>query len=411
MISMQTFLISLFLIGRLGSAETNQLKSISIENKPDCLLILEEYQGRLDKSGSTSASPSEISEPTVKLIFDDSNQHPEQLHIQKLPKKTWGSVYRTMKLDPQGNPKWVVMVLGPIFGKVMGFEEIDENNLLTPLPSRIAKGLATLNQNLENLGFEKVAVGFYDQPQSKSPLLNYLFQWIKFRQLPIADFTKNLNHYLHDISFHLSSALFIPPAWYSRYTEIAQKVLEYDNSLLEKYKGTQYEVWSKMASDQIRLSLSRRLDSLSGSIILAVMATTQNSIFPFDNIPHDELVRRHLERLFNYANSTTYNEADLIANVSLAVNRSLGPNIENLPDSDPMSWYGARSFFKSLREDLNRIYRELQSTKLVFNFDETCNYIAQRKKQLIKAATRARELTELESRSAIPIPVALTNLQ
>lgn len=111
----------------------------------------------------------------------------------------WVSQYRTFPGAPQGDPRWMVRVLGEQAAAFFGYRIVDDAHMWIPSEQELNRAVAYFNR-FRPVGVDPIGLGFYSPNQGEiiAPL-KYLTEFAAGLRLPIsrAGVTQ-----LHDLSFH-----------------------------------------------------------------------------------------------------------------------------------------------------------------------------------------------------------------
>ncbi len=168
-----------------------------------CMRFLIEVQNKLgvadrEEDFGALTAPDTVS---VKLENTERAIHGGQILTLKKISPYWFSTHTSVKYDSQGDPRRPLDAFGKTFAEFLGFKIVDHETLKIPDPTEIIKTLRLANQKLHSLNKPLIPVGFYLQKENSAEY--YVRRFADHLELPLHDPSLNLNHYLHDVGFHL----------------------------------------------------------------------------------------------------------------------------------------------------------------------------------------------------------------
>ncbi len=180
-----------------------------------------------------------------------------KIRVYRHHHEKWLSKHRTVVYDPLGDPRWILDVAGPEAAELLGVT-LKGEEITFPDAQELVSRINWINSELKKRGKTQLAVTFYDQP--KVGLQSYLEALRTQFAFPIAppDAARLDNHYLHDMSFHLSS-LFVPDEVMQRLAEQIKMFNAFIESIKEQHVGADSEAL-KAFIYLVRLSFVEQLD-------------------------------------------------------------------------------------------------------------------------------------------------------
>lgn len=168
-----------------------------------CMRFLVEVQKKLgvadrEEDFGALTAPETVS---VQLEKIERAHHGGKILTLKKISPYWFSTHTSVKYDSQGDPRRPLDAFGKTFAEFLGFKIVDHETLKIPDPYEIIKTLKLANRKLHSLNKPLIPVGFYLQKDNSAEY--YVRRFAEHLELPLHDPSLNLNHYLHDIGFHL----------------------------------------------------------------------------------------------------------------------------------------------------------------------------------------------------------------
>ncbi len=215
MILIQTIL-HFFLILSIASPCNSQAHEHSLNYSAanlelDCTTLLKNLINEIQETGLTNRNygnyDSWIRTPTIRTVKFKNGNHGGQLIQIELIGDTWFSDHRTVKYDPQGDPRMFIEVVGGDMADFFGFKMIDAKNMFIPDYQEFMAALTKINKALEQKGEQKLSIQFYQTSDNENVSVStYVNKFLLMQAIPMAP---SGNHLLHDISFH-SGGIFLP---------------------------------------------------------------------------------------------------------------------------------------------------------------------------------------------------------
>jgi hypothetical protein len=219
-----------------------------------------------------------------------------KIRVYRHNHEKWLSKHRTVLYDPLGDPRWFLDVAGPEVAELLGVT-LKGEEITFPDAQELVSRINWINSELKKRGRTPLAVTFYHQP--KVGLQSYLEALRTQYAFPIAppDSARLDNHYLHDMSFHLSS-LFIPEEVMQRLAEQIKMFNAFIEFIKEKHVGADLESL-KAFIYLVRLSFVEQLDYssawLTHEIVSNNISFAQNKRRNFRERPN--VIRQEVERV------------------------------------------------------------------------------------------------------------------
>ena len=171
-----------------------------------CERVLLEVQTRLGPAVSDDflgpVAPDR--EPTIRQVHELFGQFGGRTFVIERTGGRWVSAHRTVRFDPQGDPRWLIDILGPEAARFLGFQILDDTHMMVPDAREFSNRLARLNAELS----VPILIGFYSTPTNENvKLAEYVKEFAATGRIPIA---AGGNHLWHDLSWHTGAILLSP---------------------------------------------------------------------------------------------------------------------------------------------------------------------------------------------------------
>jgi hypothetical protein len=202
----------------------------------DCEKALHSIQAALGGGPTTEVYDDEARErtaaPSVTLEETFAGEHGGKRMILRKTGAHWLSNYRSVRFDPQGDPRWFIETMGAEASEFFGFKVIGDDRVMMPDGKEFTGALEKINARLKAMGEEPVEVSFYTTSGNENTkVTDYIRAFGTAGGIPIA---AGGNHLIHDLSFH-TGAIFLPPdvARFGKY--VARFLDGYLDYLTQKY--------------------------------------------------------------------------------------------------------------------------------------------------------------------------------
>lgn len=244
--------------------------------------------------------------PTVSFLNKNLEFNGQDSILLYRTGDTWGSAYRSpdIRFDPQGDPRWIIEVLGLRPAEFLGFKILGDRLAVIPR-------VHTLNRQIFLLAERGVqsSVTFFEQ--AKVNLREALRRFGYWGQLPVA--SRSVNHALHDYSFHTGAILLSGPIFdfLKAQTRFASDFSDYLEMLataeVDSVRAHAFSEWAYV----VRYIEGNNLDDITGSVsyqVAEAAALAQQGKNP------QEVLRR-LHSFYDLVNPNHNYEAQLEAYV------------------------------------------------------------------------------------------------
>lgn len=208
----------------------------------DCETALASIQAALGETPKTEvydeASRAKIygrdQKPTLMVDKYIEGAHGGKRIVIRRTGARWLSDYRSVRYDPQGDPRWFIEIMGAEAAEFFGFKILSDEMVIVPDGNEFNGALKKVNAQLAAMGEEPVEITFYvTSGNENTKVAEYVHDFGKSGGIPLA---ASGNHLIHDLSFHTGS-IFLPgklvrlAKFFSRYVDGFAKFI------LEKYKN------------------------------------------------------------------------------------------------------------------------------------------------------------------------------
>jgi hypothetical protein len=196
-------------------------------------LVAREDAGFTDRMIAPSAGVRDA-EPTIKKVGEKTGQHGGKRILVEKTGARWASNFATFNFDPQGDPRWIIEILGLDAAEFLGFEVVNDQKIYLPDYHEIQGAIAKINAELKREGKEEILLDFYLPPGSgNSSVVKYARRYVDELKIPLAP---EGNHSFHDLSFH-TGAIFLPKVALEFSAERMRFEMGFYDFLREKYKN------------------------------------------------------------------------------------------------------------------------------------------------------------------------------
>ncbi len=145
--------------------------------------------------------------PTIKIESVVAGEHGGQRLVLRRTAARWLSDYRSVRFDPQGDPRWFIETMGPEAAEFFGFKVMGDDRVIVPDGNEFNGAIKKINAQLVKMGKEPIEISFYiTAGVDNTNVADYIRAYGNSHALPIA---ASGNHLMHDLSFH-SGAIFFP---------------------------------------------------------------------------------------------------------------------------------------------------------------------------------------------------------
>ena len=178
--------------------------------RADCekaLLAVQAVLGEGPKTEIFNDESRRQSSPTISIESYERGEHGGRRMVLKRTAARWLSDYRSVRYDPQGDPRWFIETMGPDAAEFFGFKIMGDNRVVVPDGSEFNGAITKINAQLISMGKEPIEISFYvTTGVDNTNVADYIRAYGRSHALPIA---ASGNHLMHDLSFH-SGAIFFP---------------------------------------------------------------------------------------------------------------------------------------------------------------------------------------------------------
>lgn len=144
--------------------------------------------------------------------------------------KNWGSLYEDSPNAPQGDPRFLISVIGENAAELFGYKVLSDYKMSVPDADALNATILELNNTLLKQSKDPIAAGFYEQ--ERGTMRDYLVNYIEGR-LPI--FSGLSTHRVHDLSLHIAS-IFLPSKTLQQSRRITKRYMEMVEAMMNEYK-------------------------------------------------------------------------------------------------------------------------------------------------------------------------------
>lgn len=167
---------------------------------PACATLLREIGTDEDDPGEKA----NYLELTVTAeLKPEKGQHGGQRVRLRRNGDNWLSLHGKTIEAPQGDPRWMIKILGEETAAFFGFEMINDNEMWVPLASELNAAIAKINRAGKQ---PVITAGFYMGSADRSPREEYFGNFINSGAFPLSPDATTL---VHDVSFH-TAIMFYP---------------------------------------------------------------------------------------------------------------------------------------------------------------------------------------------------------
>lgn len=290
----------------------------------------------------------------------------------------WASVSTSHIFDPQGDPRWIVELLGTKRAAEFGFEIINDTTMKAPTAERFNRAV---DAQLKKDPALKEAIRYYEF-LGQSNTTEYLRRFIDNGEIPMD--TSNANHYSHDISFH-SGAIFLPNKLVEYSKEASKFTLALSDALIQMYRSDPNKAdAAKNWAYFIRLNQVALVDATTGSVSAYALSAKKSG---FDNPEVFKGLYESVELNTSYSKSLNRqidrgimakNESDLTPRLI----RSISEMKEQIPAQVLKNFI--RDFTDQwVRDPNNSGFNPDRAFSLTMSSDEFCNEVSSRLRSFI----------------------------
>jgi hypothetical protein len=141
--------------------------------------------------------------PNLKLLREWDGKYGQIYEIERTGDR-WGGGIGQVKHAPEGDPRWLIHLLGEEAAALLGYRMISDRVMEIPDPAELNGRMRELEVKYPQLG---EALRFYEFTPTKSPLKRYMKRYLENGGLP-ADSEET--HRIHDLTFH-NALVLLPP--------------------------------------------------------------------------------------------------------------------------------------------------------------------------------------------------------
>lgn len=201
----------------------------------------------------------------------------KQILLHKKAHLPWQSMFIDLYANPQGDPRWFIQFFGIQAARFFGFEMEDASSIWLPDDTELNLAIEAINPHLIQAGHAPILLRFYEQQEVG--IATYLEEFSRFR-MPIASLkTGTLNHFVHDLSFHIFTMGY-PPLLLDHSAMIAGEVAAFGNQLAEKLCAVGVQNgrlsdpmgWKRRFQSNYCFGTASHIDTGSAALIVAPIA-------------------------------------------------------------------------------------------------------------------------------------------
>ncbi|MBX7231340.1 MAG: hypothetical protein K1X29_04550 [Bdellovibrionales bacterium] len=225
----------------------------------------------------------------------------------------WGSSHKK-KFDPDGDPLWIVHILGDKLAAFFGFRLLDESTLIVPNATLFNQRIAKLNAQLTKMNFETIPVNWIQASIINDSYLSKL----SYAENYVRSFASNHNlpwsrsNIIHDTAFHSLSILISKKQSLpiTARMQTAIDLADYIRNFFDEKSNRKKNQFDLLSRKEIReclleiffIMLSSDIDNFSGLIPINILKYNERLNTFNTNQKHDPyylVIRSAIGRQFN----------------------------------------------------------------------------------------------------------------
>ncbi len=220
---------------------------------------------RFDQGTTTSVEPFKFNGSEV---VGDSRW----IHVRPKSNRQWASYLSRIKIgevvvDPQGDVRMPLWILGASLAKVLGIEVTGANSLRLAIAAQTSDQIADFNQYLNSRGIQPIPGGFREplkgaKDQDVERLERYLSDVADEGIQPMENPNRAFHHFVHDKAFH---SLFptLPPILIERTQILLRKELAFFRFSRRFFESRLDQYEARLASRALIREMAFRFDVFS----------------------------------------------------------------------------------------------------------------------------------------------------